>query len=60
MSPACVHFWKLDFKQQLGCRFDIVDCKSSFFYFGIGYVIGFDTSYDFSALTLHLKECSLF
>ena len=25
-------FWKLTFKQQLGCRFDIMDCKSPLFY----------------------------
>ena len=31
-SPVCRStFWKSTFKQQLGCRFDIMDCKSSFF-----------------------------
>ena len=32
LPPVCLStFWKSTFKQQLGCRFDIMDCKSSFF-----------------------------
>ena len=32
LPPACWStFWKLTFKQQLGCRFDIMDSISSFF-----------------------------
>ena len=34
MPPACWStFWKSNFKQQLGCRFDIMDNKSYFFVF---------------------------
>ena len=32
------HFWKSPFKQQLGCRFYTMDCKSSFFTYAIIYV----------------------
>ena len=32
-SCMLVHFFKSTFKQQLGLRFDIMDCKSSFFVF---------------------------
>ena len=32
LPPVCWStFWKSTFKQQLGYRFDIIDCKSSFF-----------------------------
>ena len=40
-------FWKLIFKQQLGCRFDIIDSISSFFYFDMCNYICLDTSYHF-------------
>ena len=34
LPPACWStFWKSNFKQQLGCRFDIMDNKSYFFVF---------------------------
>ena len=34
LPPACWStFWKLNFKQQLGCRFDIMDNISYFFVF---------------------------
>ena len=34
LSPACWStFWKSIFKQQLGCRFDIMDSISSYFFF---------------------------
>ena len=34
LPPACWStFWKSNFKQQLGCRFDIMDNKSHFFVF---------------------------
>ena len=57
LPPACWStFWKSTFKQQLGCRFDIMDSISSFFlYFDICNCICLDTSYHFSALSLHLK-----
>ena len=41
--------WKSTFKQQLGCRFDIMDGKS-FLYFDICNFICLDTSHDFLAL----------
>ena len=32
LPPACWStFWKSNFKQQLGCRFDIIDIESYFF-----------------------------
>ena len=34
LTAICLStFWKSTFKQQLGCWFDIMDCKSSFFVF---------------------------
>ena len=34
LPPACLStFWKSSFKQQLGCRFDIMDNESYFFVF---------------------------
>ena len=43
LPPVCWStFWKSTFKEQLGCRFDIMDCKSSFFCiltYAIGYVL---------------------
>ena len=62
LPPAC---WstviKSTFKQQLGCRFDIMDSMSFFFlYFDICKYICLDTSYHFSALSLLLKYYSLF
>ena len=47
--------WKSIFKQQLGCRFDIMDSISSFFNFDICNYICLDTSYHFLALSLLLK-----
>ena len=48
-------FWNSTFKQQLG----IMDCDSSFLsYFDIYNCICLNTSYDFMALSLHLKQCS--
>ena len=55
LQYVCPLFWKSTFKQQLGCRFDLMDCKSSFFYFDICNCICLNTSYDFSALSLLLK-----
>ena len=52
-------FWKSIFKQQLGCRFAIMDSISSFFYFDICNYICLDISYTFLALSLFL-EYSLF
>ena len=62
LPPACWStFWKSTFKQQLGCRFDIMDSISSFsLYFDICNYICLDTSYNFLALSLLLKYCSLF
>ena len=49
-------FWKSTFEQQLGCRFDIMVCKSSIFlYFDICNRICLDSSYAFSTLSLLLK-----
>ena len=48
------------FKQQLGCRFDILDSMSSFFYFDICNYICLDTSYHFLALSLLLKYSLFF
>ena len=31
VPPVCVHVLRIDFKQQLGCMFDMMDCKSSSF-----------------------------
>ena len=61
LPPACWStLWKSTLKQQLGCRFDIMDNISSFYlYFDIRNYICLDTSYHFSALSL-LKYCSLF
>ena len=42
LPPACWFiFWKSTFKQQLDCRFDIMDCKSSFFCI-LTYVIAYE------------------
>ena len=58
LPPACWStFWKSTFKQQLGCRFDILDSISYFLYFDICNYTCFDTSYHFSALCLLLKYC---
>ena len=58
LPPACWStFWKSTFKQQLGCRFDIMDSiyLHFFLYFDKCNCICLDTSYHFSALSLHLK-----
>ena len=60
LPPVCLStFWKSTFKQQLGCRFDIMHCKSLFYllflYFDKSNWMCLITSYDFSALSLHLK-----
>ena len=49
LPPACwFTFWKSIFKHQLGCRLDILDSISSFFfYFDICNYICLDTSYHF-------------
>ena len=48
LPPACWStFWKSNFKQQLGCRFDIMDNKSYFLCFDICNYICLDTSYHF-------------
>ena len=49
LPPACWStFWKSIFKQQLGCRFYIMDSISAFFwYFDICNYICLDTSYHF-------------
>ena len=50
IPPVCWStFWRLTFKQQLGCKFDIMDCKSSLFhwYFDICNCICLNISYDF-------------
>ena len=62
LPPACWStFWKSIFKQQLGCKFDIMDNMSSFFlYFDICNYICLDTSYNFLALSLLLKYFFLF
>ena len=40
LPPACWStFWKSTFKQQLGCRFDIMDGISSFFFCILTYAI---------------------
>ena len=44
-------FWKSTFKQQLGCRFDIMDSVSSFFCILTYAIVYLDTSYHFSALS---------
>ena len=52
LPPACWStFWKSNFKQQLGCRFDIMDSISFFLYFDICNYICLDTSYHFLALS---------
>ena len=56
-SCMFVHVFKSTCKQQLGCRFDIMDCN--FLYFDICSCICPNTSYYFSALSLHLEYCSL-
>ena len=54
-------FWKSIFKQQLGCRFDIMYSISSLFlYFDIWNYICLDTSYHFLPLSLLLKYSLLF
>ena len=45
-----VHLWKSNFKQQLGCRFDIMDNESYFLCFDICNYICLDTSDHFSVL----------
>ena len=51
LPPACWStFWKSNFKQQLGCRFDIMDNKSYFLCFDICNYICLDTSGHFSVL----------
>ena len=50
LPPVCWStFWKSTFEQQLDCRFDIMDCKSSLFYwyFDICNCVCLKTSYDF-------------
>ena len=52
LPPVCLStFWKSTFKQQLGCRFYIMDCKSLFLYFGICNCICLNTSYDLSSVS---------
>ena len=61
LTTCLLHVWQSTFKQQLGCRFDIMDSISSFFlYFDICNYICLDTSYHFSALSFLLRYCSLF
>ena len=58
LPPVCWStFSKSTFIRQLGCRFDIMDCKSSLFYwyFNMSNCICLYTSYEFLALYLHLK-----
>ena len=51
LPPACRStFWKSNFKQQLGCRFDIMDNESYFLCFDIYNYICLDTSDHFSVL----------
>ena len=51
LPPACLStFWKSIFKQQLGCRFDIMDNISYFLCFVICNYICIDTSDHFSVL----------
>ena len=51
MPPACWStFWKSNSKQQLGCRFDIMDTESYFLCFDICNYICLDTSDHFSVL----------
>ena len=59
LPPACWStFWKSNFKQQLGCRFDIMDNKSYFFLcFDICNYICLDTSDHFR---FYLLKYSLF
>ena len=56
LPPVCLStFRKSTFRQQLGCRFDIMDCKSStFLYFDICNCRCLNTSYDFFLLYLYL------
>ena len=52
LPPACWStFWKSNFKQQLGCRFDIIDNESYFLCFGICSYICLDTSNSFFGFT---------
>ena len=62
LHPACWStFWKSIFKQQLGCKFDIMDSKSSsFLHFDICNYICLDRSYHFLALSLLLKYSLFF
>ena len=58
LPPACWStFWKSNFKQQLGCRFDIMDNKSYFLCFDICNYICLDTSDHFR---FYLLKYSLF
>ena len=58
LPPACWStFWKSIFRQQLGCRFDIMDSIYIFLYFDICNSICLDTSYQF---WLYLLKYSLF
>ena len=64
LSPACWStFWKSTFKQQLGCRFDRMDCKSFFyFYLVFWHMQSYMSCYIicFSALALLLKSVLYF
>ena len=51
---VCPLFWESTLEQQLGCMFDMMDSKSSVFYFDICNCICLDTLYDFFALSLLL------
>ena len=61
LLPACWStFWKSIFKQQLGCRFDIMDIVYLKFFFDVCNYICLDTSYHFLALSLLLKYSLFF
>ena len=55
LPPACWStFWKSIFKQQLGCRCDIMDDISYFLYFDICNYICLDTSYHYTPASTKL------